>query len=95
MTATTKTTSTFPLQSNFFGLNDEYIQGVYEEIFVLKYHGNWSFLESYNLPIGLREWFVKRLVRQKREEAEQIKDSPANSSNLQTLGPGLPGPRKL
>ena len=48
---------------------------VYEQFFLLKYHGGWSFIESYNLPVKLREWFLKRLVRQKKEEAQHIKEA--------------------
>jgi len=43
---------------------------VYEEIFLLKYHAGWSFTEAYNLPVGLRKWFLDRLVKQKKEERE-------------------------
>lgn len=38
----------------------------------MKYHGGWSFIEAYNLPIGLRTWFVKRLADQKEKEADEI-----------------------
>tara|TARA_Y100000310_G_scaffold109415_1_gene107873 strand:- start:1267 stop:1401 length:135 start_codon:yes stop_codon:yes gene_type:complete len=38
----------------------------------LKYHGGWSFTEAYSLPIGLRNWFVKRLVKQFEEEKKQM-----------------------
>ena len=48
------------------------MESVYEMFFALKYHGGWSFTEAYNLPIPIRDWFVKRLVKQKKEEAEQI-----------------------
>tara|TARA_Y100000034_G_C6872937_1_gene398806 strand:- start:149 stop:316 length:168 start_codon:yes stop_codon:yes gene_type:complete len=49
---------------------------VYEEFFLLKYHGGWSFFEAYNLPIGLRRWFLNRLVKQKQDETtEQEKAS--------------------
>jgi len=41
----------------------------------MKYHGGWSFFEVYNLPIKLRNWFLERLVKQKEQEAEQLKDS--------------------
>ena len=61
-----------PLRSSFFGLSDEYIENVYEQIFLLKYHGGWSFIEVYNLPILIRGWFLKRLVKQKNDEAEQM-----------------------
>jgi hypothetical protein len=44
---------------------------VYEQFFLLKYHGGWSFIEAYNLPIGLRTWFVERLAKQFEDEKEQ------------------------
>jgi len=51
---------------------------VYEEFFILKHHGGWSFFEAYNLPIRLRRWFVQRLATyleevNKAEEAEASK----------------------
>jgi len=48
---------------------------VYEQIFLLKHFGGWSFIEAYNLPIGLRTWFVQRLQKQYDEEAKQIKSA--------------------
>ena len=51
------------LQRTFFGLGNEYMEMVYEHFFYLKMHGNWGFQEAYNLPIGLRNWFVKRLTK--------------------------------
>jgi len=38
----------------------------------LKFHGGWSFTEAYNLPIGLREWFVKRMAKHFEEEKTQL-----------------------
>jgi hypothetical protein len=52
----------------FFGLDNRYIEDVYEQFFFLSYHGNWSFQEAYNLPIPIRRWFVGRLVKQKELE---------------------------
>lgn len=49
------------------------MEAVYEQHFYLKYHGGWSFIESYNLPIGLRKWFCDRLSKQIESESEQIK----------------------
>ena len=63
------------LRSNFFGLNDEYSRNIYEQFFLLKYYGSWSFMEVYNLPIKLREWFLKRLLEQKKQENEKIKEA--------------------
>jgi len=52
----------------FFGLPEDYLEHVYEEFFFLTYLGNWSYLEAYNLPIAIRKWFVKRLIKQKELE---------------------------
>jgi|TARA_R100000008_G_C3560121_1_gene155639 hypothetical protein len=46
---------------------------VYEHFFYLKMHGKWSFLEAYNLPIGLRNWFVKRLSKHYEEKNEELR----------------------
>ena len=70
----------------FFGLTDEYMENVYEQFFFLKYSGGWSFMESYNLPIGLRKWFVERLVRPLQMEKEAIEQaSSGNRSNTHVL----------
>ena len=61
----------FLFQPTFFGLTDEYTKNVYEQFFLLKFHGGWSFTEAYNLPIGLREWFVQRLAKHFEEEKEE------------------------
>jgi len=49
------------------------MEAVYEELFVLKHHGGWSFFEAYSLPIQLRHWFVKRLIKEfeKQKEAQE------------------------
>ena len=52
----------------FFGLSKEYMESVYEQFFYLKYYGGWSFLEAYNLPIGLRNWFLQKLISHKQSE---------------------------
>ena len=56
----------------FFGLTDEYIQRVYEQFFILKHHGGWSFIEAYNLPVGLRHWWLKRLEKQFKDEKQAM-----------------------
>jgi len=37
-------------------------------MFFMNYTGNWSITELYNLPIGLRRWFVERTLKQKEDE---------------------------
>ena len=59
------------LAQTFFGLGNDYMEQVYEQFFLLKYHGGWSFIEAYNLPVGLRNWFIKRLSKQFKDEKKQ------------------------
>jgi len=49
------------------------MEQVYEQFFLMKYHGGWSFIEAYNLPVALRTWFIKRLSKQLQDEAEANK----------------------
>ena len=77
------------LRQTFFGLSDKYIENVYEQFFFLKYAGGWSFSEAYNLPIGLRDWFTKRLMKQLQSEKEAIENaSEGGSSGRQQLTVG-------
>ena len=61
------------------------MENIYEQFFFLKYSGGWSFSEAYNLPIGLREWFVKRLVKQLEDERDSIEKASKGGSRSQTL----------
>ncbi len=70
-----------PSQHSFFGLTPDYIENVYEQFFALKYHGGWSFFEAYNLPIGLRTWFLERLAKQKEDEHEAQKKAMDKAKN--------------
>lgn len=49
-------------------------------------------MEAYNLPVRLREWFVKRLLKQKNDEAEEMKAASKGRGSKggpsATLGPG-------
>ena len=60
---------------NFFGLSIEYMENVYEQFFFLKYHGGWGFIEAYNLPVGLRKWFVRKLLEQIKKESEAVEEA--------------------
>ena len=81
-------------QRTFFGLTNEYMESVYEQFFFLKYSGGWSFSEAYNLPLGLRKWFVERLMKQLEMEKEAIeKAQKGGNSRTQTLSRhNQPGP---
>jgi len=54
---------------------------VYEEFFLLKYHGNWSFTEAYNLPITIRRWFLQRLADQIKKENEKKEEAMKKSKS--------------
>ncbi len=41
-------------------------------MFMLKYHGGWSFIETYNLPVQIRRWFLNRLQKQFEDEKKQM-----------------------
>tara|TARA_R100001509_G_scaffold158194_1_gene123056 strand:- start:110 stop:352 length:243 start_codon:yes stop_codon:yes gene_type:complete len=60
------------------------MENVYEQFFFLKYSGGWSFAEAYNLPIGLRDWFTKRLVKQIKSENEAIENASKGTGSSQT-----------
>ena len=34
------------------------------------YHGGWSLIESYNLPVGLRSWFIQKIKEQYQFEKD-------------------------
>ena len=61
-----------PSGRTFFGLTDKYIEATYEQFFLLKYHGGWSFADAYSLPVGLRLWFLKRLEKQFEDEKKEM-----------------------
>ena len=60
------------------------MENVYEQFFFLKYSGGWSLSEAYNLPVGLRKWFVERLIKQLEAEKEAIDQASSPSGNQKT-----------
>jgi hypothetical protein len=46
------------------------MENLYEQVFFLKLEGNWTFTEVYTLPVKLREWFVKRLMKHHKDKSE-------------------------
>lgn len=60
------------------------MENVYEQFFFLKYSGGWSFSEAYNLPIGLRDWFTKRLIKQLTDEKEAIEKAQSGGGGSST-----------
>jgi hypothetical protein len=54
---------------------------VYEEFFLLKYHGGWGFTEAYNLPVKVRRWFLQRLSKQFEDERDEIEKARRKNKN--------------
>jgi|TARA_R100001594_G_scaffold140214_1_gene185224 hypothetical protein len=61
------------------------MQNVYEQFFFLKHSGGWSFTESYNLPVGLRMWFVERLIQQIEDENQAMEQASKGQGKAHTL----------
>ena len=51
------------------------MESIYEQFFFLKHHGGWSFIEAYNLPVGLRQWFAHRLIKQIESENSAMEEA--------------------
>ena len=58
------------------------MEDVYEQFFFMQYKGGWSFIEAYNLPVGLRGWFVSKLIEQLISEKEALEQWALHSANL-------------
>jgi hypothetical protein len=54
------------------------MEQVYEQFFFLKY-------EAYNLPVGLRTWFVNRLVQQLQDEKKAVEEASKGKGKSQEL----------
>ena len=51
------------------------MQNVYKNFFYMKYYRGWSLFELYNLPVGLRQWYVQMLIDHKAEENEKTQEA--------------------
>ena len=71
----------------FFGLSDSYSEYVYEQLFYLKHYGGWSFIESYSLPVQLREWWVKRIGKEFKREKDDMEKSQNKNASLPYRAP--------
>lgn len=41
----------------------------------MQYNGKWDWQQSYNLPVGLRNWYALQLTNQLEEEQKAIEES--------------------
>ena len=64
-----------------------------EQLFQLKYHGNFSLLELNNLTAEERNWWVKRLNKQKEAEQKESQGSTGGGPNIPRPSmPNIPKP---
>tara|TARA_R100000664_G_C2744847_1_gene132759 strand:- start:1269 stop:1454 length:186 start_codon:yes stop_codon:yes gene_type:complete len=61
------------------------MENVYEQFFMLKHHGGWSFTEAYSLPVGLRMWFLKRLQKHFEDEQKAMEEAKRKAKGRKSL----------
>jgi hypothetical protein len=56
---------------------------IHEEIFALAYNANGGFThdEVYSMPVFLRYFYLRLLVKRREEEQQQMKDAQDSSTN--------------
>ena len=70
------------MEKAFFGLTEEYRESLLEEYFVLNQQMNLAISEIKNLPIRIRHWFIKRIIR-KNEKISQTSSPQKQKSDTQ------------
>ena len=60
----------------------EIAMDVHTQIDDMKYYGGWSFIEAYSLPVGLRHWYYKKLVKRKKEESEAVEKASGSGNKV-------------
>ena len=66
----------------FFGLTSEHKIEIHKTIFALAYYGNggFTFDQVYNMPIYLRNFYIKQLEDTKKREMEMMKPKDVKPS---------------
>ena len=59
------------------------MESVYEQFFAMMYYGRWDFQQAYSLPVGLRKWFMERLIKEKEREKEQVEKAQDKAKGVQ------------
>ena len=70
----------YPLKLAFFGLTPEYKQNLHKTIFVLIYKSGFDFDTLYNLPVHMRNFYLKEYTEWKKAENEQA-DNESEAQN--------------
>ena len=64
---------------SFFGLRPEDKEYILEELFQLVYHCKVSLEKAEMMPVAIRKWWVRRVVKEleKKEDKQQAPNGPA------------------
>jgi len=71
-----------------------------EQAFLLQYHLGMSYSDCRNLPVPYRKWFIDRIVKEKKDEAQAASPTPSMDEPLQSqheremFGPAEPKARR-
>jgi hypothetical protein len=70
------------LGQTFFGLTSENKVDIHKTLFMMAYYSNgaFNFEQVYNMPVYLRNFYIKQLEDAKKREAEQVKQSTARKN---------------
>ena len=52
-----------PSGQTFFGLTTEYINSIYEQMFIMTMRTNFTFTELYSFTVVLRSWVFEQTVK--------------------------------
>ena len=79
-------TRSYPLESTFFGLTQEYRPILHREINQLVYHGGGGYTHDqvYSMPIWLRRFYIRDINRIIEEQNQKSKEnSPTDQKGFQ------------
>jgi|APSaa5957512576_1039674.scaffolds.fasta_scaffold267250_2 hypothetical protein len=73
----------FQWSYRFFGLPRNYRKIFHEDVFTLIYHGQgFTHYDVYNMPVYLRRFYIETLIKQKKEEENEIKKAQNNQNQV-------------
>ena len=71
-------------ESIFFGQTDTHREVFLEQAFLLQYYLGMSYSDCRNLPVPYRKWFIDRIIKEKKDEAQAASPSPSMDEPLQS-----------
>ena len=83
------------LVPTFFGLTPNDKERTLEEIFLLMYHGKFSYTEARRLPIPYRMWFIERIREEYKKERGEEKNDNVNQPIVVPSAPNDPSKKRV